>query len=91
MKATQNLIPNFTHASFLEVFAMRHPNPSIGSHVLITQDEGSMRLQHGMTAKQARDMAAALIVSADEADQMAVIECAPVFVMRETVITGAVA
>lgn len=71
MKSTVNTIPNFTHADFLEVCAFHHPNPSTGNHVLITQDCGSMRLQHGMTAAQARSMAAALIASADEVDQMA--------------------
>ena len=61
-------INNFAGASPLEVHPMQTGRDKL---VLIVQNAGAMHFQHTMTPEQARYMAAALQMAAEEAEAMA--------------------
>lgn len=60
-----HVIANFTEADFLTVEASRR------GLVRIYQDSGSMAFMHTMNITQARQLAAALISTASEAEEIA--------------------
>ena len=67
-----HMIKNFSGIHDVEVAT--HTSDIIkkyGAIVSVIQREGSMNFQHDMTAAQAREMAKALIESADEAEAIA--------------------
>lgn len=65
----KKMINNFIGKDPIEVQAADWVHArELGGIVLVLQDAGSMRLQHTMTASQAREMSAALLEAADEAE-----------------------
>ena len=69
----KTLINNFTNANQIEIAPLNNEFLSFcgGAGVVIIQVCGSMYFQHTMTCDQARQMAAALIACADEAEAKA--------------------
>ncbi len=66
----KTLINNFTNANHVDIESVNSDYlASYGrAGVRILQHSGSMIFQHDMTCEQAREMAAALIACADEAE-----------------------
>jgi len=62
----KTLINNFTGGAPIEINANVHPD--IGPLVSIVQRMAALSFQHSMTPKQARDMAAMLLVLANSFD-----------------------
>ena len=60
-------IKDFVDLHTINVHPMKHDESGL---VLITQHIGSMGFHHAIRPEQARYMAAALLMSADEAEQM---------------------
>lgn len=65
-----HLINNFVDGSPLEIKGYSHPDGACGALVCITQNSGSMSLRHAMRPAQARELAAALIHEAAEAERL---------------------
>lgn len=65
-------INNFCDTSLLDVSAGIHP--SCGPLVTINQNSGSCHFQHSMTAKQARELIAALSEGLGELERLAIQE-----------------
>jgi hypothetical protein len=66
----KTLINNFVGGAPIRLAANVHPE--IGPLVSIVQSLGSIRFQHSITPKQAREMAASLVILADSFDAVLV-------------------
>jgi hypothetical protein len=66
----KTLINNFAGGAPIELNANVHPE--IGPLVSIVQSLGAMRFQHSITPKQARELAASLVILADSFEEVVV-------------------